>query len=146
MQSRHLAAHHYEARPGDTRGGLEVEPAEPLADLHVITYGKVEPARLTPARHLAVGALIVAVGHRLVQQVGEPQLPLLELALHALELALRARELRCEILAARYEDGYVRSAGLGHPDRLGVGIALGAQPVYFHRPGLALFLQCPQRA
>src|SRR4029077_19259692 len=103
-------------------------------------------ARLAPARELPVGAVVAALGHGLMQQIWGAEVPLLELALHALELALGACELRGEAFAACDESGQVLATRFRLTDCPCLRIALGAQPVDLHRPGLTLLLQCPERA
>jgi len=53
VQPRHRAAHQREARAGEFRRGVEVEP-ERAADVDVVAHREVEDARLAPAAHLDV--------------------------------------------------------------------------------------------
>ena len=145
VQARHLRAHHHEAGARDARRGLEVEPREPLADLHVIARLEREVARFAPAPHLEVGALVVPVGDRGVQQIRQPELPLFELGLHGSKRRFRRAEARSESLAFGDQRAHVLAAPFSHADRLGVDVALGAQPIHLHLPGLALLLQGPER-
>src|SRR2546423_7444164 len=69
VQARELRAHHDEAAACDARRGLEIQPRKPLTELHVIARLERELARLAPAAHLEVGALVAPVGDRGVQQI-----------------------------------------------------------------------------
>ena len=71
MQARNAAAHDREARAGNLRGGFEIEAAELLAELDVILRREVELARLAASAHFDVGGFVAAVGHGLVQRVGQ---------------------------------------------------------------------------
>ena len=141
---RDLVAQHHEARPGDARRGREINAAQALAHLDVIARLEGEAARLAPVAHLKIGTLVGTLRHRGMQQIGKPELPLLQLLLYGAELRLRLGERDGEALALGDECAGLLAAPLGHADRLGVGVALSAQAVQFHRPGLALFLQRPQ--
>src|SRR5437879_4091099 len=72
---------------------------------------------LAPAPHLAVGALVLTVRDRGVEQVRQPELPLFELGLHRLERRLRGGEACGESLARGDERGGVVTPPLGGADR-----------------------------
>ena len=89
MQPRELRTHHHEARAGNAARRFEIQSAERFAQLDVIPRLEVELARLAPAAHFDVGLLIAPFRHRLVQQVRQAHLPLIELRLHFGELLVR---------------------------------------------------------
>ena len=90
--------HDGEARAGNLRGGFEIEAAELFAELDVILRREVELARLAPAAHFLVRRLVAAFGHGLVQQVGQAELPGVELGLHAGDGRVAGRELAASVL------------------------------------------------
>src|SRR3546814_7613381 len=73
VQARELAAQHGEARAGQLRSGIAVEPAVAGAELDVVEHLEIEAARRAPARLLDVVRLVLARGHRLVRQVRDAQ-------------------------------------------------------------------------
>src|SRR3546814_2516836 len=70
VQARELAAQHGEARAGQLRPGVAVEPAVAGAELDVVEHLEVEAARRAPARLLDVLRLVLAGRHRVVGPVG----------------------------------------------------------------------------
>jgi hypothetical protein len=63
LQSCDLASDHDESRSRDAAGSLEIQRAEVLSELDVVTRFEAEAARLTCAAQLDIGALIRAHGH-----------------------------------------------------------------------------------
>ena len=135
VQARHLPAHHHEARAGDARRGLEIQPAERLAHRHVIARLEARSWRGSPQRRTSrLAALVAPVGHRLVQQVRQSELPALELLLHGGELALGRASSPVSASPRASSGAGILALALGHADGLGVGVALGAQPVRLDLP------------
>ena len=64
-----------------------------------------------------------------MQDVRQSQLQVRQLHLDLLELLLDALKLPAERFARRQQGARVQALGFGLPHRLGVGIALGAQPI-----------------
>ena len=141
MQPRHGAAHHGEAGPGDPRRRLEVEPAELLAERDMVQRREVQLPRLSPAAKLDVGRLVPALGHRLMEQVGDAQQQRVERRLLRRQPLVGALELVAERLHFRQQRGEVLPLRLGPADRLRAGIALVAQAVDLDLQGLAALLQ-----
>jgi len=111
----------------------------------VVEWLEVELPRRAPAPYLDIGGLVTTRRHRLVQQVGQVQQPLVDLGLHFVEPGFAARQLAGQLLAALQQWRGVLALALGHADGLGVGVALGAQLVGRHLPVLAPFLERGER-
>src|SRR5581483_6866137 len=100
LQKRDVADPVDEARAGDLRRALGIDPAECLPEIEVVTYREVEARRLAPAADLDGVLVGEAVGRRHVGRVGDAvedllpsRLRLRQLLLEPLELALQAFEL-----------------------------------------------------
>src|SRR6185503_16879056 len=129
MQVRNLRAHHDEPRAGHANGGLEIQSAQTLAELDVVARLEGKRARLSPAPYFDVRALVLAVRHGVMQQVGNAELPLLQFGLYRDQLLFRDCEVEGELLALCNQRGDIATFGLRHADSLGIRIALRAQPI-----------------
>jgi len=76
-----------------------------------------------------------------VEPIGQTHLPRGLLFLNRSQSLLRRRQLTGQSLAAGDQLGSIRALALGHPDRLGVRIALRAQTIHFDLERLALFFE-----
>ncbi len=141
MKLRDLRSHDDKARAGNAGSSLKVQTAQVLAQRDVIAWLEAERTRLAPAPDLEVRALVPPVGDRVVQQIGQPELPVLELRLHGHQLLLRGRQLLGELLAPGQQRRHVRTFAFRHADGLRVRIALGPQAVRLDLPGLAPVFQ-----
>ena len=127
LHARDRARQHGEARRGETRARLEIDAAQQLTEVDVVTRLEVERARLAPAPDLDVVVLAGAVGHRVVGQVGQAEHERLEFALDRLQAFLARLELLAELgdrLAFRLD---VLAPRLGRANRLAAPVALGLQ-------------------
>ena len=109
----------------------------------MVARGKAQGARLAPAAHLHVAAVVRAHGHALVRQVGHGQQQGLQLGLdllqprrRLLELQLGRRHLGLGGLCAR-----LVALAHEHADLLGELVALGLQFLGARLQRLALGLQ-----
>src|SRR3546814_3191045 len=137
VQARELAAQHGEARAGQLRPGVAVEPAVAGAELDVVEHLEVEAARRAPARLLDVLRLVLAGRHRVVGQVGDAQDDRVEFRADAVELGLR----RLEPVAEAGHPGPQRRGLLalrvGLADRLPARVAHVLQLLRTHLDALA---------
>ncbi len=148
MQVRDLRAHDDEPRAGDANGRLEIQSTEALADLNMVACLEGQRARLSPAAYFNVSALVLALRHGIMQQVGDAELQIRELVLDCGQPQIRVGELGRQLLASgnqRCNIAALVAFGLGHSNRLGVGVALRTQPVDFDLQRLALLFQGAQR-
>src|SRR6185503_9836665 len=119
VQTRDLAAHHHEAAAGHLGASGEVEPAERLADVHMIFGSKRKYPGRPPAPLLAVVLRRDAERDRLVREVRHALEEILEFLLQGGELLLRALEQRLELLALLEQRRHVLALPLGDADVLG---------------------------
>ena len=89
MQRRHRSGHHRKARAGKAARRDRIEPAEPLADRHVIGRLEIETARLAVTANLDIRRRIAPGRHALVQQVRHVEQPPVDLRLQAIRATAR---------------------------------------------------------
>ena len=93
---------------------------------------EVERARLAPAAHFLVGRLVAALGHGLVQQIGQAQLPGVELGLDAGDRGVAVCELVRELLGLRSSNAPASSPlPLAMPTALAFALRSDAHAVGF---------------
>jgi hypothetical protein len=71
VQPRDRSLHHHEACPGKLDGRIEVEAAEPRADIRMVSRREVELRDRAPSSDFLVVALVQAPRHRLVGHIGD---------------------------------------------------------------------------
>ena len=69
LQARQRTLEHDEARTAHACRRLEIHETQRLAQLEMLPGGKIEFRRLTDPAQLLIVTLVLAVGHRLVEQV-----------------------------------------------------------------------------
>ena len=92
VHPRERALHQREAGAGDLRRGLEIEQAEPLAEVDMVLHRKVEAARRTDGAHHRVVVGRPAHRHAVVRHVGHADEEGFDLFLQRREALLVGRE------------------------------------------------------
>ena len=126
LEPRHSAPEDREARLGDPRCPLEVEPQR-RADLLVGFRGKGERARLAPVANLDVVVLTLAFGDRRMGQVRQLEQEGLEALVDGLELGVERLDTLAHLAHAGLLGAGVLTPALGLADRLGGFVAQGLE-------------------
>ncbi len=129
VQARDSALHHHETRPGELRRGIEIEAAEPGADVDMVPGLEAELARLAPAA-LLDGVLGPASDRDArVRQVRDQGDELAQLLLHGGVVRFHLLQLLPELGALAHQRGRLRLVllRLRLADLLGERVALRLQ-------------------
>ena len=148
MEPGDVAQQVVEAVAGDSAGGVQIDAVEGLHDLGVIGDGKVRHLSLAEALHLHVFAVVLADGHRGVDDLGDLEHVLVQGRFQLRLLLLQLRQavrlllhLGLDGLGLRQLAGVLLGLAHQHADLLGEGVAVGAQLVGLGNGGAALGVQ-----
>ena len=123
VQARDAAAQHGEARAGQFRTSLAVEPTVARAQFHVVAHRKIERARRAPAVLLDVTRLVRALGHIGSRQIGDAERDFRHLCLDVGQPLLVGLEAIAQAGHLGHQRRGVLAFRLGLPDGLGTRIA-----------------------
>ena len=141
VQARQRSGHQRKPGAGDLAGRFEIEHPERFAEVGVVLGVEIKLSRLAPAADFDVAALVFAVRHAVVRQVGETESDLDDPRLDRGQLRLGRLQLVTEISHGGHQRRGVFTLGLGLTDGLGFTVALRLQLLRRRLNGLALFLQ-----
>nr|BFE95990.1 hypothetical protein GCM10020185_65260 [Pseudomonas brassicacearum subsp. brassicacearum] len=122
-------------------GGFEVEPAELLAQGHVVLHREIEGFRRAPTAHFDVALFVFTDRHRFVRQVRDAQQDRIQLGLDRVQLDLAGAQFSRHALDISHQRRDVFTALLGLADGLGARVTFSLQGFGAGLDGLALFFQ-----
>ncbi len=141
MQAREITGEHGKACTGDLSGDLEIEPTERFAKRDVIARREIQLARFTPATHFEIGRFVASFGNARMQQVRKAQQHLVQALLNVREACFDRLQLTAQRFSPRQQWRDILPCSLCLADRLGLRVALIAQPVGFDLQLLALLFE-----
>ncbi len=127
MQPGHRTPQHDKARAGQTRSALEVDAAQRLTDLDMVTRFEIQLRRLAGALDLDIVLLARTVGHGLGRDVRQIEYQMVERGTDLLQFGLTLPQLLGDCGHLRLQRLDVLTGGLGLADRLRASVAQIAQ-------------------
>src|SRR5690242_3227849 len=140
MQVRELSAQYGEARAGQFRAGLAIQPIVAGAEFDMILYLEIERSRRTPTRHLDVFGFVLADRRRFMRKIGNPQRDRRQFLLHMCKRGFIGFQLVANAGNLGHDRRDVLSLGLRLPDRPGTRVAPRLQFLGFGGKTLAIDL------
>ena len=141
VQPCDAAGQGHEAGAGEFCRTFEIHAPVQLAEIDMIAHLKIENGRFAPGFDQLVVVLAVALGHRVVRQVGGGQQHLVDLRLQGLEFLLCDLEFVAEGSHAIEQRLDVLALGLGLADGFRRGVAFVLQLLGAHLQLLASRIQ-----
>ncbi|MNT36309.1 hypothetical protein D3C72_1723830 [compost metagenome] len=141
MQTGNRAAQQGETGAGQLGGGFEVQPAELLAQGHMVLNREIEGSRGPPTAHFDVAVFVFADRHGFVRQVGNAQQDRVQFGLDRVQFDFTGAQFARHALDVRHQRRDVFAALLGLTDGFGTRVTFSLQCFGAGLDGLALFFQ-----